>query len=84
VALDAGDHAGGDARVARRRLQFVVAQQRLDNSDVGAALEEVGGEAVAQRVQRHRLLDPGRVGRLVKQTAQLAGGHRLARSVAGK
>jgi len=45
---------------------------------------EVGGEAVAQRVQRHRLLDPGRVGRLVKQTAQLAGGHRLARSVAGK
>jgi hypothetical protein len=27
---------------------------------------------VAQRVQRHRLLDPGRVGRLVKQAAQLA------------
>src|SRR5215469_3969253 len=37
-ALDAGDHAGGDTRVARRRIQFIVAQQRLDNSDVGATL----------------------------------------------
>ena len=26
-ALDAGDHAGGDARVARRRVQFVVTQR---------------------------------------------------------
>jgi putative ABC transport system substrate-binding protein len=26
-ALDAGDHAGGDPRVARRRIQFVVSQQ---------------------------------------------------------
>ena len=59
-------------------------QQRLDNSNIGAALEQVGREAVAQRVQRHGLLDPGRVGRLVKQTAQLAGGHRLAAPVAGK
>jgi hypothetical protein len=44
----------------------------------------VGGEAVAQRVQRHRLLDPGRIGRLVKQTAQLAGSQRLAVPVARK
>jgi hypothetical protein len=58
--LDAGDHAGGDPRVARRRLQFVVTQQRLDNSNIGAALEQVGREAVAQRVQRHGLFDPGR------------------------
>src|SRR2546421_7967956 len=28
-ALDAGDHAGGDTRVARRRLQLVMTQQRL-------------------------------------------------------
>jgi len=40
--------------------------------------EQMGREAVAQRVQRHTLLDPGRVGRLVEQAAQLAGGHRLA------
>ena len=37
--------------------------------NIGAALEQVGGEAVAQRVQRHGLFDPGRVGRLVKQAA---------------
>src|SRR4029077_12242317 len=83
-ALDAGDHAGGDTRVARRRLQLVVTQQRLDNSNIGTTLEQVGGEAVAQRVQRHGLLDPGRVGRHVKQAAQLAGGHRLGAPVAGK
>src|SRR3984893_1871621 len=41
-AFDAGDHAGGDTCVTRRRLQFVVTEQRLDNSDIGAALEQVG------------------------------------------
>jgi len=30
-ALDAGDHAGGDTGIARRRVQFVVTQQRLDD-----------------------------------------------------
>jgi hypothetical protein len=59
-------------------------EQRLDNSDVSAALEQVGGEAVAQRVQCHGFLDPGRIGCLVKQSAQLANGHRLAVPVAGK
>jgi hypothetical protein len=39
---------------------------------------------VAQRVQRHALLDPGRIGRLVKQAVELAGGHRLAGPTAGK
>src|ERR1700674_2259324 len=29
-ARDAGDHAGGDPRIARRRVQFVVTQQCLD------------------------------------------------------
>ena len=28
-ALDAGDHAGSDARVACRGVQFIVAQERL-------------------------------------------------------
>src|SRR5712692_10612074 len=83
-AFDAGDHAGGDARVARRRVQLVVTQERLDDSDIGAALEQVGREAVAHRMQRHALLDLGRVGRLVEQAAELAGGHRLAGLAAGK
>jgi hypothetical protein len=34
-ALDAGDQAGCDARVARRRVQFVVTQQRLDDLMAG-------------------------------------------------
>jgi hypothetical protein len=32
----------------------------LDDSDIGAAFEQMGGEAVAQRMERHALLDPGR------------------------
>src|SRR5262249_51171650 len=83
-ALDAGDHAGGDAGVTRRRIQLVVSQKRLDDSDIGAALKQVGREAVAQRMQRYALLDPGRLGRLVEQTVQLAGGHWLAAHPAGK
>jgi site-specific DNA recombinase len=55
-----------------------VTQKRLDDSDIGAAFEQMGREAVAQRMQRHALLDPGCVRRLMKQAAQLAGGHRLA------
>ena len=51
--LDGGDHAGGDAHVARGGIQFVVPQQRLDLSDIGSAIEQVGGKAVAQRMQRH-------------------------------
>jgi hypothetical protein len=38
-AFDAGDHAGGDTRVTRRRLQFAVTEQRQDNSDIGASEE---------------------------------------------
>ena len=38
-------------------------EQRLDNSNVGTTLEQVGREAVAQRVQRYGLLDPSRLGR---------------------
>src|ERR1700680_5209736 len=83
-ALDAGDHAGGDTGIARRRVQFVVTQQRLDESDIGAIRKPVGREAVAQRVQRHPLPDPGRIGRLMEQAVELAGRHRLAAPEAGK
>src|SRR5882762_9492285 len=52
-ALDAGDHAGGDTGIARRRVQFVVTQQRLDESDIGAILKQVGREAVTLHALRH-------------------------------
>ena len=47
-------------------------------------LEQMGGEAVAQRMQRHALLDPGCIGRLMEQAVELAGRHRLAGPAAGK
>ena len=57
-ALDGSDHAGGNARVARRGVQFVVPQQRLDDADVGSAFQQVGREAVAQRVSVTPFLIP--------------------------
>src|SRR3984893_6917368 len=39
-ALDVRDHAGGDARVAGRRVQFVMTQERPDVPDIGAAFEQ--------------------------------------------
>jgi hypothetical protein len=38
-ALDAGNHAGGDARVARRGVQVIVTQKCLNDSDIGATLK---------------------------------------------
>src|SRR5580704_3434303 len=83
-ALDAGDQAGGDTGVACRGVQLVVTQQCLDNPDISLVIEQVGREAVAQRVQRHALPDPGRIGGRMEQAAQLTGGHRLAAPQAGK
>src|SRR6266436_9094188 len=77
-ALDACDHVGGDAGVARRRVKLVVNQKRLDDANIGAVLEQMGRETVAQRMQRHALLDPGRIRRLMEQAVELAGRHRLA------
>src|SRR5205814_10613662 len=54
------------------------------DSNVGVALKQVGRKTVAQRMQRHSLPDPGRVGRLMEQAVELAGGHRLTGSAARK
>ena len=53
-------------------------EERLDHPDIPAALEKMGGEAVAQCVQRHAFLDPGRLSRFMKQATQLARSHRPA------
>ena len=53
-ALDVGDHAGRDAGIARRCIELVVPQERLDDPDIGAALKKMGGEAVAQHMQASR------------------------------
>jgi hypothetical protein len=46
-----------------------VTQDVLDDLGVVAHLEQVGGEAVAEGVERHLLLDPGRLGRPMKGAA---------------
>jgi hypothetical protein len=43
-----------------------VTQEHLDLPDIGAAIEQMGGEAVAQRMHRHVFPDPRRVGRFVE------------------
>ena len=52
------DELPGDARIARRRRQVLVAEQNLDDSDVDAALQKVGGEAVSQNVHADSLVEP--------------------------
>jgi hypothetical protein len=62
-----------------------VTEQQLDLSEIGTLLEQVGGEAVAQRMHRHALLDPRCIGRFMKQAVEMARGDRPAsRLSAGK
>src|SRR5450755_7208 len=56
-ALNTGDHAGGDTGVARRRVQLVVTQQRLDNANISTAFEQMGGKGMSKRMQRYALFD---------------------------
>src|SRR6266436_1009386 len=73
------DRGVGDARVKRRGIELRVAEQHLDHANVGILFQEVGSEAVPQRVRRHPLLDPGRLGSGVDGSVELAGRERLDR-----
>src|SRR3984893_2083598 len=77
-------HVCGAAGVGSRCLKLVMTQKRLDDSNIGAAFEQMGRETVAQSVQTHPLPDAGPIGRLVEQPVELAGGHWLARLAARK
>jgi hypothetical protein len=49
--------------VACGRIQLLVTQEHLDLSEISAAaIEQMGGEAVAQRMHRHVFFDARRVG----------------------
>src|SRR5256714_10139000 len=47
------DRADGDAGVERRRVEFLMSQQHLNHPHVDIALQQMGGERVAQRVRRN-------------------------------
>src|SRR6476661_8626673 len=49
-AHDLLDRLGGDARVERRGVELGMTEQNLDHPDIDVLLEQVGGEAVTQRV----------------------------------
>lgn len=53
-ALNGCDEAGGDPRIARGRLQLLLLEQRLDRSDISAAIEHmrVRGERVPAKMTR--------------------------------
>src|SRR5215831_13163743 len=56
----------------------------LDDADVGVLFQQMRGEAVAQRVRRHALLDAGGLGSGMDGAIELAGGERLERIATGK
>src|SRR5205085_4283889 len=51
------DERGRNLRVARRARQVVMAEQDLDDPDVGAVLQKMSGEAVPERMHRHTLAE---------------------------
>src|SRR2546423_4273064 len=59
-------------------------KESLNDADIGPTFEQMGRKTVTQRMQRHYLLDAGRVSRLVKQTIELPGRHRLSWLAAGE
>ena len=62
-ALRRPDRVGRDLRIARRRRQIVMTEQNLNDPDVGSAFQEMRREAMAQRVQRDPLGQPGGIDR---------------------
>ena len=75
-ALDLGDEARRHAGVAGRRVQLLVSEQRLDQPDVLAVLEQMGREGMTQRMKRDRLAQPRGFRRVLEQPAELARGQR--------
>ena len=51
------DRLGRDTRIERDRIKLAVAQPVLDEAQIGAGVEQVGGKAVAQRVRSDPLGD---------------------------
>ena len=56
------DELGRHAGVAGGGVELGMPEQHLDDAHVDILLEQVGREAVAQRVQRHVLVDLGQAG----------------------
>ena len=73
-------HAG----VASRRVELFVSEQRLNQPNVLAVLEQMGCEGMTQRMKRDRLAQPRRLRRLLEQPAELARSRRVTINATGK
>ena len=58
--------------VACRVLELLVSEQHLNEANILATLQEMGGERMAQRMQREALVDLSGGTRQVKGPAQLS------------
>src|SRR5258707_6889736 len=67
------DRLRGDTGIERGRIELGVPEQNLDDANIDILLQQVRGEAVAQRMGRHPLLDAGRLRRLMDRAVELAG-----------
>src|SRR5271157_5202345 len=73
-------HAG----VASGRVELFVSEQRLNQPNVSAVLEQMGCEGMTQRMKGDRLAQPRSFRRLLEQPAELARRHRLTINATGK
>ena len=61
-----------------------MAEQSLDDANVDLLFQQMGGEAVSQRVHGDIFIEAGRFGGGVEDPLQRPGGNRLQRIGAGK
>jgi hypothetical protein len=61
-----------------------VTEQDLDDPNVGAALQKMGGKAMAKRVGRDTLADPGTLPGRAASRLKSAAAHMAAGLLAGK
>src|ERR1700738_385620 len=71
------DRPGCHPRIERRVVELGVSEQNLDHADVDAILEQMRGEAVAQRMRANPLGNTGGLCSLFDDAPELAGGGRL-------
>src|SRR6516164_3554089 len=76
-ALDLGNQSDRHATIAGCRLGLGMSEHGLNDTKALAALEQVGREGVAKRMQRNRLAQPRGFGGLLEQSTELTRGQWL-------
>src|SRR3954471_18781000 len=72
------DHGGCDLGIACRGRQMLMAEQHLDRADIGAGFEQMGGKAVTQRMDTHRLSELRRLASIPARPVERAYVERVA------